>query len=169
MDLPLPGTERPRPAPPRVTDSDILEMVDDLVVAEPTGADEVHRRWWPVVLLVLAVLLVLVASTSAVWTATQQSAAAADAANRSRLADVYQDALYAATVEQSLERAVRLTQDPRLADWHRQAVDAVEQALDEIVLAGDAGDAATVAEVRALHAEYVRLIPAGMTATPEAA
>jgi diguanylate cyclase (GGDEF)-like protein len=152
-----------------VTDPDILDLVDDLVAAEPTPQPAPARRWWPVLLLVVSGLLVLVASTSAVWTATQQSAAAQDAAQSSRLADVYQDALYAATVEQSLERAVRLTDDVRLTEWHRQAGVAVETALDEVARAGGAGDQQTVAEVRALHADYVRLIPVGLGDSPGAA
>ena len=168
MDAPLLDHERPGTAPPRVTDPGILDLVDDVMGDEPLAQDDPPRRCWPVLLLVIAGLLVLVASVSAVWTAAQQSAAAEEAASSSRLADVYQDALYAATVEQSLERAVRLTLDPRLADWHRQAGDAVETALDEVARAGGPADQEIVDDVRALHAEYVRLIPVGMGDAAEA-
>jgi len=93
MDAPQLGSERPRGAPPRVTDPDILDLVDHVVSDEPAASERPRRRWLPAGLLAVAVLLVLVDSASAVWTAAQQSLAAEDAAARSRLADVYQDAL----------------------------------------------------------------------------
>ena len=112
------------PARSVLDDPAFLDLVDDLVEEQSEQAP--RRRWRRALLAVVGVALVLVASTTAVLTALRQSDAADTAATASRLADTYQDALYAATVEQSIERARRVSDDPRLAEWHTQAGGAVE-------------------------------------------
>ena len=146
------------------TDPDVLDMVD-LLVEEPLPPDEPaasKRAWYPVVLTGIGALLVIVASTTAVLAAFGQSRSAQQVTETSRLADAYQDALYTATVEQSLERAVRLTSDDRLLTWHGEAGEALERALTEIERAGGDRDAAMVDQVRARHAAYLSQIPTAL-------
>jgi diguanylate cyclase len=156
MDLTAHGSGEGAGAAPRVTDAAVLDMVDELLDEPP--AERTRRSWWPIAVVVISGLLVLVASTTAVLTALRQSEAAARAASTSRLADTYQDALYAATVEQSLERAVRLTEDPKLAEWHREAGEAVSQALDEVQRVGGSPERGTVEAARVRHERYTELI-----------
>ena len=150
-------------------DPEALELAELVCADEPPGPPEPRRLWWPVLMTVLAVLIVLTASTTAVWTALRQSDAAMQAAMTSRLADSYQDALYAATVEQSLERAVRLTDDERLSGWHREAGDSLERGLDEVTRTGGPAVHPVVDRAAARHADYLRLIPLALTDSEGAA
>ena len=137
--------------------------LDHLLTDEaPSPEAASARRWYPLLLSGLGALLVVAASTTAVLTAHSQSRAAELAMSTSRLADAYQDALYAATVEQSLERAVRLTEDERLLTWHEQAGASLERALSEVVATGADSDATTVAAVRARHGVYLAEIPVAL-------
>jgi diguanylate cyclase len=150
------------PALPRPTDPEVFDLVELLVEEAPAEGPPPGRNWRPLVLTALAGLLVLVACTTAVLSALRQSEAAALAATTSRVADVYQDALYAATVEQSLERAVRLTGDPKLVAWHSEAGLAVDRALTEIDRTSAGEERDVVDRARARHTEYLALIPAGL-------
>ena len=155
--------DSPVDAAPRPTDPDVLDLVDLLVQEEqPAEPEKGRRSWYPLVLTGIGALLVVVASTTAVLTSFGQAGAAERAASTSRLADAFQDALYAATVEQSLERAVRLTDDPRLIGWHEEAGTSVERALDEVARVGGVTEQQVVERARDRHATYVSLIPVGL-------
>ena len=173
MDPRLPDAA-PAGGPFRAAVPDVVDLID-LVVDDPMdeGASdeepEERRAWYPVLLASVGALLVVVASATAVLTALGQSRAAERALSSSRVADAYQDALYAATVEQSLERAVRLTSDVRLVNWHREAGQSVERALVEVERTGGPAHQPVVDQVRERHDEYASLIPVGLGTSPGAA
>ncbi len=158
------------PIPARVTDADVLELVDVLLedVDEAPEEPPARRPWLPTALIGLGAVLVIAASSTAVIAAFRQSATAERVTATSRLADAYQDALYTATVEQSLERAVRLTDDPELLGWHRDAGSSLDQALTEVETVGTAADVELVERVRERHDAYTTLIPVGLGSGPRA-
>ena len=155
---------------PRVTDAEVLELVDVLLedVDEAPEDPPARRAWVPAALIALGAVLVIAASSTAVLAAFRQSATAERVTATSRLADAYQDALYTAAVEQSLERAVRLTDDPQLRSWHREAGSSLDRALAEVERVGTPNDRDVVERVRQRHDAYTALIPVGLGSGPRA-
>jgi diguanylate cyclase (GGDEF)-like protein len=102
----------------------------------------------------------------AVSTAGARAQDAAAASAGAALSDAYQDALYAATVEQSLERAYLLGRQPSVLGWQQEAARSVTQALDSVAVLGGPSDRALVDRLRADHAERLRMLAASFAVEP---
>ena len=130
-----------------------------------TQPAEPASRPWAIGALALVLLSVMCAG-GAVATARARAQDAAAAAAAAALSDAYQDALYAATVEQSLERAYLLGRQPSVLEWQGEAAGSVGQALDSVAALGGPSDVALVERLRADHAERQRLLAADFAADP---
>ena len=74
------------------------------------------------------------------------------------ISDAYQDALHAAAVEQSLERAWRLGRQPEVMTWQARAARGLEEALGRVASSGSATDRAVVDRARASHAAHLAAV-----------
>jgi diguanylate cyclase (GGDEF)-like protein len=120
--------------------------------------------------LSLALLIVLVGLLGAALLLQRHESAtrATDAATA--VAETYQDASHAATVEQSLERAWRLGHDRRVLQLHTRTATALSGALDRLAVAGRVVDRAVAARARTSHAQHLRAFAAETrSANPSAA
>jgi diguanylate cyclase (GGDEF)-like protein len=107
--------------------------------------------------LLLVVLLGLLGAAALVQRHADRAQAADDAAV---VSESYQDASYAATVEQSLERAWRLGQDRSVLRVHARTARVVSAALDVVSRSGRGDDRVLVAGARVAHAEHLRAFAA---------
>ena len=134
---------------------------------EPASRDEPRELRWALVAVALILLSVMCAG-GAVSTAGARAADAGAAADAAALSDAYQDALYAATVEQSLERAYLLGRQESVLGWQQEAAASVRQALDLVTQLGGPADQALATRLRADHEERQRLLARSFTAPRDA-
>ncbi len=155
------GVDAPGMPSPRVP-SDGESHVTGTTTRESIADDPapmIRRRRVPCRLtLVGAALAILsVTCTAAAAAAAHARERQSAAASRSEsLSNAYQDALYAATVEQSLERAYQLGHQASVLAWHRQAAAAVDSALTRVAAVAPADTGKRIESVRTLHAEHLR-------------
>jgi diguanylate cyclase (GGDEF)-like protein len=130
-------------------------------VDETQAPPQSRWRWVPAALAALACAAL---TLTAVVEASNASRLNAGAERATAVSDSFQDALYAATVEQSLERAYQLRPARVELRWFDRTSESLEKALRAAAAGGDATDRRTVADARRLQQTYRALVRASIEA-----
>jgi diguanylate cyclase (GGDEF)-like protein/PAS domain S-box-containing protein len=102
--------------------------------------------------------VMVVLSVFAVWGSLSTYRAGSVVKQFSELSDAFAQARFAVATEESLERKYRLEPSAQVRDAHREASAALSAALARVRAVGEPADGLLIADVLAMHDDYLRAI-----------